>query len=106
MAPTLASSTEARGLFAQNSNIRTLSRDQFTFVPEAGAKMKYQLGRAQLGIGYTLMVFPSVAMAGSQVDRNVDISPLVFGNPVAPRQGIVNETFFLHGLDLGMTFSF
>ncbi len=101
-----ASSTEARGLFAQNSNIGTLTRNQFTFLPEAGAKMKYQLGQAQLGIGYTLMVFPSVAMAGSQVDRNVDINPQVLGSPVAPGRGIMNETFFLHGLDLGMTFSF
>ncbi len=95
-----------QGLFAQSSNIRTLTRDQFTFLPEAGAKMKYQLGRAQLGIGYTLLVLPSVAMAGGQVDRNVDINPLVFGNPSAPGSGIMTETFFLHGLDLGMTFSF
>ena len=101
-----ASSTEARGLFAQSSNIGTLTRNQFTFLPEAGAKMKYQLGQAQLGIGYTLMVFPSVAMAGGQVDRNVDINPQVVGSPVSPARGIMNETFFLHGLDLGMTFSF
>jgi len=106
VAPNLAPVTEGRGLFAQSSNIGTLTRNQFSFLPEAGAKMKYQLGRAQLGIGYTLLVFPSVATASGQVDRNVDINPLVFGNPVAPSSRIVNETFFLHGLDLGMTFSF
>jgi hypothetical protein len=76
-------------------------------LPEAGAKMKYQLGQAQFGIGYTLMVFPSVAMAGDQVDRNVDVSPFPIGStPVAPGRGIVSDTFFLHGLDLGLTFSF
>ena len=104
VAPNQASTTEARGLFAQSSNIGTISRDQFTFLPEAGAKMKYQLGRAQLGVGYTLLVFPSVAMAGDQIDRNVDIGNI--GNTAAPGARLVTDTFFLHGLDLGVTFKF
>ena len=98
--------SQATGLFAQNSNIRTITRDQFTFLPEAGAKMKYQLGRAELGIGYTMLLFPSVAMAGSQVDRNVDFNPANQAVPNAPASRIVSDTFFLHGLDLGMTFKF
>ena len=106
VAPNGATTTEGRGLFAQSSNIGTLTRNQFTFLPEAGAKMKYQLGRAQLGLGYTLLVMPSVAIAGDQVDRNVDINPAVAGQPLAPGAGITSNTFFLHGLDLGMTFSF
>lgn len=97
---------QAIGLFAQNSNIRTITRDQFTFLPEAGAKMKYQLGRAELGIGYTMLLLPSVAMAGSQVDRNVDFNPANPAVPNAPASRIVSDTFFLHGLDLGMTFKF
>jgi len=98
--------SEERGLFSQPSNIGTISRDRFTFLPEAGAKMKYQLGRAQLGVGYTLLMFPSVAMAGSQLDRNVDLNPTVPGQPIAPAARLVSDTFFLHGLDLGMSFSF
>ena len=97
---------QATGLFAQNSNIRTTTRDQFTFLPEAGAKMKYQLGRAELGIGYTMLLFPSIAMAGSQVDRNVEINPANPAAPNAPASRIVSDTFFLHGLDLGMTLKF
>ena len=105
-APAQAVVTQGHGLFAQSSNIGTISRDQFTFLPEAGAKMKYKLGRAELGVGYTLLVFPSVAMAGSQIDRNVDINPTVIGSPIAPAQRLVTDTFFLHGLDLGVTFKF
>ncbi len=105
VAPGGANANEARGLFAQNSNIGTIVRNQFTFLPEANAKMKYQLGRAQLGVGYTLLVFPSVAMAGDQIDRNVDIAN-IGGNLAAPGARLVTDTFFLHGLDLGMTFSF
>ena len=97
---------QATGLFAQTSNIRTIRRDQFTFLPEAGAKMKYQLGRAELGVGYTMLLFPSVAMAGNQVDRNVERNPAVPGNPTSPGSRLVSDTFFLHGLDLGMTFKF
>ena len=105
VAPGGASSNQARGLFAQSTNIGTISRNQFTFLPEAGAKMKYQLGRAQLGIGYTLLVFPSVAMAGDQIDRNVDIAN-IGGTMNAPAARLVTDTFFLHGLDLGVTFKF
>ena len=104
-APNLTSSTAARGLFAQSSNVGTISRDQFTFLPEAGAKMKYQLGRAQLGIGYTMLLFPSVVMAGDQIDRNVDIGNVGFPM-AAPGARLVSNTFFLHGLDLGFTFKF
>ncbi len=105
VAPGGASTTAARGLFAQSSNIGTITRDQFTFLPEAGAKMKYQLGRAQLGVGYTLLVFPSVAMAGDQINRNVDIGN-IGGAMAAPAARLVTDTFFLHGLDLGVTFKF
>ncbi len=105
VAPNLTSSTAARGLFAQSSNVGTISRDQFTFLPEAGAKMKYQLGRAQLGIGYTMLLFPSVVMAGDQIDRNVDIGNIGFPM-AAPSARLVSNTFFLHGLDLGLTFKF
>lgn len=96
---------DARGLFAQRSNIGTITRNQFTFLPEAGAKMKYQLGRAQLGVGYTLLLFPSVAMASDQIDRNIDIGGIA-GTPIAPGPKFTTDSFFLHGLDLGMTVKF
>lgn len=93
---------DPQGLFARDSNSGTLTRNQFTFLPEAGAKIKYQLGRAQFGVGYTMLLFPSVAMAGSQIDPVIDPTN---SSPVpAPR--LVSDTFFLHGLDLGVTFRF
>ena len=46
-APGQAAVATNGGLFAQNSNIGTLTRDQFTFLPEAGAKMKYRLPRCR-----------------------------------------------------------
>ena len=94
--------TEPQGLFARNSNIGTITRNQFTFLPEAGAKIKYQFGRAQFGVGYTMLLFPSVAMAGSQVDPVIDPT----NSAPLPPPRLVTEAFFLHGLDLGVTFNF
>ena len=100
-------STEPGGIFSQRSNIGTITRDRFTFLPEVNAKMKYKLGNAQLGIGYSLLVFPSVAIAGDQINRTVDwANRNLPNNPTAPTPGLVTNTFFLHGLDLGLTYSF
>jgi len=97
----------ARGLFAQGRNSGILTRNQFTFLPEAGAKMKYQLGRAQFGVGYTLLLFPSVAMAGDQVNNNIDqVTGFAGGLVNSPIPSMNSNTFFLHGLDLGLTFKF
>jgi hypothetical protein len=101
--PNGVATVQNRGLFAQSSNAGVITQNRFTFLPEAGAKMRYQLGRAQFGVGYTMMLFPSVAMAASQVDRNIDLAGVP---PVAPLPKFTNETFFLHGLDLGLTFRF
>ncbi|MEQ1824828.1 MAG: BBP7 family outer membrane beta-barrel protein [Pirellula sp.] len=96
-----------RGLFAQSSNIGVNTRNQFTFLPEAGAKIKYQLGQAQFGIGYTMLLFPSVAMAADQIDPNIDFVGAVNNQPIlSPSPRFATDTFFLHGLDLGLTFKF
>jgi hypothetical protein len=99
--------TSNTGLFAQGGNSGRISRDVFTFIPEAGAKMKYQLGRAQLGVGYTLLMLPNVALAADQMDTNVDFPAILLNSaatPPSPR--FSTDTFFLHGLDLGVTFQF
>jgi hypothetical protein len=98
-------STANRGLFAQPSNIGTITQDNFTFIPEVNARMRYRLGRAQLGIGYTLVLLPTVAMAASQVDTNVDVAGIL-STPIAPVPIFNTESYFLQGLDLGLTYTF
>ncbi|MFN7290714.1 MAG: BBP7 family outer membrane beta-barrel protein [Pirellula sp.] len=98
-----------RGLFAQSTNIGVTTQDRFTFIPEAGAKLKYQLGRGQLGIGYTLLVMPSVVLAANQIDTNVssdNFALVPLDPPRTPVAKFQRDTFFLHGLDLGYTFNF
>jgi hypothetical protein len=96
-----------RGLFAQSSNSGVITRNQFTFLPEAGAKIKYKIGQAEFGVGYSLLLFPSVAMAADQIDPNIDFSGVVNNVPIqSPAPRFTTDTFFLHGLDLGVTFKF
>lgn len=97
--------TANRGLFAQSSNIGTITQNNFTFIPEMNAKLRYRIGRGELGVGYTIVVLPEVAMASSQIDHNIDALNIL-GAPVAPAPNFNTETYFLHGLDLGMTFRF
>ncbi len=97
--------TANRGLFAQSSNIGTITQNNFTFIPEMNAKLRYRIGRGELGVGYTIVVLPEVAMAPSQIDHNIDALNIV-GVPIAPAPNFNTESYFLHGLDLGMTFRF
>lgn len=96
---------ENRGLFAQPTNIGSHSDKSFTFLPELNTKLKYQLGRGQFGVGYSVLVFPKVAMASSQLDPTIDFAN-ISGGMIAPNPKFTNETFFLHGLDLSYTLRF
>ena len=99
--PNVGTTTSNFGFFAQPGNIGTVTRDRFTFLPEAGAKVKYQLGRGQFGVGYSLLVLPNVALAADQINFNVDS----INGTTAPAR-FATDTYFLHGLDLGYTMKF
>jgi len=96
--------TQNVGLFALQSNQGTISQNNFTFIPEMNAKLRYRIGRANLGVGYTLVVLPEVAMAPSQIDNYLDLPSA--SNKVSPYHKFNTEAYFLHGLDLGLTFNF
>lgn len=104
--PPATPDVQNRGLFAQSSNIGTVTRDAFTFIPEMNARLRYQIGRAQLGVGYSMIVLPDVAMGSSQVDTNIDAIGIVSPPIFAPTNQFNTEAYFLHGLDLGVTFQF
>ena len=104
--PPSAPDIQSRGLFAQSSNIGTVTRDVFTFIPEMNGKMRYQIGRFQVGVGYTLVVLPEVAIAASQVDTNVDALGIINPPTTSPVNRFNTESYFLHGIDLGVTYNF
>lgn len=97
---------QARGLFAQSSNIGTVTRDAFTFIPEMNGRVRYQVGRFQLGVGYTIVVLPEVAMAASQIDSNIDALGIINPPTTSPVNRFNTESYFLHGIDLGVSYNF
>jgi hypothetical protein len=70
------------------------------------AKLRYQIGRFQLGVGYTVVVLPEVAMAASQIDTNVDVFGIVTPPVTSPVNKFNTESYYLHGIDLGVSYNF
>jgi hypothetical protein len=95
--------TDNNGILTYGSNDGTLQREVFTFIPEAGAKLRYCLTpKVKFNVGYTFIFFPDVAMAGSLIDPVVDTRQ----NEPFPRSRIGRDTYYLHGLDLGLSYQF
>jgi hypothetical protein len=51
------------------------------------------------------MYFSDVALAGNQIDTNIDIFNIL-GTPTAPQPQFVNDSLLLHGVTLGLTLTF
>ncbi len=98
-----AATTESNGIFTYSSNDGTRQRDVFTFIPEAGAKLRFCLtSNLRANVGYTFIFFPDVAMANSLIDPVVDTQQ----NEAFPRSRIGHDSYYLHGLDLGLSYKF
>ena len=86
------------------------SRDEFTFIPEAGAKVGFHLtNHVSLFVGYTFIYWFDVARPGDQIDRVVNPalvpSNLAFGSMVGPNRPAVSFTrtdFWAQGVNIGL----
>lgn len=95
-----------RGLFVQSSNRGTQTRNVFAFIPQIDLKLGYKLrSDLQFNVGYNLMYFSDVALAGNQIDPNIDIAN-IFAAPTAPASRFVNDSLLLHGVSLGLNWTF
>ncbi len=103
-----ASTTFPGGLMAQPSNIVEFSRNRFAFIPQMNVKMGYALSDClQLNVGYSLMCWSSVGLAGNQIDRTVDLTQ-ARGGPAAnrPAFNFQESAYWMQGLDLGLTMTY
>lgn len=95
------------GLLAQNSNIGTYRRDEFTMIPEIGLTLGIRVTDwLHATVGYSLLYFPNVVRAGDQIDT--DVNPNQFPPPLdplvgsaRPRFSFVETSYWAHGLHLG-----
>lgn len=91
------------GFFARASNIGTISNNRFAFLPELGIKMGYCFRpNMELSVGYTLLMWSSVALAGEQIDSVVDLT----GNSNRPSPSNHTSAYWMQSIDLGLNWSF
>lgn len=89
------------GILAQGNNVGTFTRDEFAFIPEMGMKLGYNFREnIEFTVGYTLLMYSSVIMAGDLTDTNVNLTLPADNNNVR------DSSFWLQGVDLGFTFSY
>jgi hypothetical protein len=99
--------TTPGGIYAQPSNIGNVSRDNFAFIPELGIKLGVSATEnIQLTVGYTFMFWSSVALAGEQVDSTIDENQFIGFPGDRPGAAFRDSTFWMQGIDLGMTFTY
>ncbi|QEG43641.1 BBP7 family outer membrane beta-barrel protein [Roseimaritima ulvae] len=81
-------------------------RDVFAFAPEANFKLNYRMRNyVNFSVGYTFIYWNHVALAGDQIDRNVDTSGLLSnaGTVASPSRKFEDRGFFVQGIDLGVS---
>jgi hypothetical protein len=100
------------GLFAQQTNIGSYERKQFTMIPELGFTLGMRVTNwFQATVGYTLLYYPNVARAGDQISR--DLNPTRFPLSTNPASGALRPAFsyvesdyWAQGISLGGEFRF
>jgi hypothetical protein len=98
------------GLLA-TSNIGSYSRDHFSFVPELGVNVGYQLTpRLRAFVGYNLLYWTDVARPGDQINLNINPTtvPRLGGATTSTGHlpGINNSDFWAQGVNFGLEFKY
>jgi hypothetical protein len=97
------------GLFAQQSNIGTYTRNRFAFLPEAGLNFHYKFSpRCDVSLGYSFLWISSVALSGDQIDRQVNLSQQsgVLVGPARPDHTFNVTDYWLQSMNFGLNYAF
>ncbi|MFO1064508.1 MAG: BBP7 family outer membrane beta-barrel protein [Pirellulales bacterium] len=98
----------AGGLYTQQSNIHNFTREKFGFIPELGVNGGFNLNsNIQLTAGYSFLYLSNVALAGNQVDRNIDFTQAQ-GGPLGtqPSGAYRDGSTWYQGLNLGVNMTY
>jgi len=101
------------GLLALGDNLGTYSQNQFSIIPEAEFKVICRITeRLEASIGYSLVYWSDVALAGQQIDMSsgqptVNFRQALGGTLVGPSNpvftGFRDTDFWVQGLSIGFT---
>jgi hypothetical protein len=99
------------GLFALPTNIGQYTRDQFSFIPEFGMHLGYQVNHhLRLFAGYDILYLGNVVRPGDQMDRGINPTQAAIGAANAPGlTGPARPLFTFHETDTwaqGVTLGF
>lgn len=102
--------TYAGGLLAQPTNIGQYEQDAFSFMPELGITIGYDLTRQLRAMcGYTIIYWSKVARPGDQIDPELNPSQFPPGTLVGaphPQFAFRTTDFWAQGLTLGLEYRF
>jgi len=92
------------GLLVQGTNSGDRQRDQFSFIPEIGFTVGYQVtSNLSLTAGYSFIYWNDVLLAGNQIDPRINLSqnpgPIV--GPAQPVFAFNDNDFWVQGISLG-----
>jgi hypothetical protein len=87
-------------------NQGTETADDFTFIPELNFTIGYRFrDHVSFTVGYNFLYFDSVALAGEQINRNIDTANL--GANVTPAGFDINEgSLWIQGISLGASIDY
>ncbi|MEM1225614.1 MAG: BBP7 family outer membrane beta-barrel protein [Planctomycetota bacterium] len=84
--------------------------DVFTFAPEINLKLGYQFrDNVSLSVGYSFLYWDSVAMVGQNLNNVLDGRSLSVGSATPasrPNQGLIEDSIWVQGVDLGCIVEF
>ncbi|MEO8493499.1 MAG: BBP7 family outer membrane beta-barrel protein [Planctomycetota bacterium] len=117
---TLNGTTTGGGIFAQDQagnggptfNIGNYQRNLLVWSPEASVKASYCVtDRLSITVGYTLLYWTRVALAGDQVDVNVNRDvlfngPFQAGGGASPAFAFRDTDFWVQTIDIGLLFNY
>ena len=109
--PGIAPVVQPYGLLASTSNIGEFERDRFGVLTDTQLELGYWLNcRWKLKVGYNLLFLNSVVRPGDQIDTVVNatqLDPLTpVTGPARPAFDFVDDSLFLHGINVGAEFRF
>lgn len=96
------------GFFVQGQQ-GEYEQDEFTFAPELNLKLGYSIrSNIEFTVGYSFVYWSSVALAGEQITPIMDGTLLLSNTPGAQAAGygIVDDGFWMQGIDLGLRIDF
>lgn len=102
--------TFAGGLYALPSNIGHHSHTSFSFVPEVGLKLGYDVSnKVRLFVGYDFLYWTNVMRPGDQIDQVLDVNqvpnsggPFPAASQLRPRVPFQTSSFWAQGVSAGI----